>query len=140
MKPYYSDDAVTLYHGDCLDLMGELDDGSITHVITDPPYSKHVHGSSRSRRMQSANDRGGRYGADLRRNVDLGFDHITEDDMVRASAHFGRLAQRWVLTFSDVESCHLWRGHLIEQQENYCEVIANRLERIGASLFDEEGA
>lgn len=35
MTPYYSDDAVTIYHGDCRDLI----DGLVFDVIvTDPPY------------------------------------------------------------------------------------------------------
>ncbi len=106
-KPYYSDDTVTLYHGDCRDILPELDE--VDHVITDPPYSEHVHSTSRSRRMLSANDRGGRYGADLRRNVDLGFTHLSDDLRETIAAESARLAKRWIMAFSDVESCHLWR-------------------------------
>jgi DNA modification methylase len=36
--PYYADDAVTLHHGDCLDVMASLPDGSVDAVVTDPPY------------------------------------------------------------------------------------------------------
>lgn len=39
MKPYYADESVTLYHGDCLDLMSELPEASVDTVLTDPPYS-----------------------------------------------------------------------------------------------------
>ena len=35
MKPYYEDDAVTIYHGDCMDLLPLL---SFDCVVTDPPY------------------------------------------------------------------------------------------------------
>src|SRR5690606_27304379 len=38
MKPYYSDDSVTLYHGDCLDVMASMPDASADAVVTDPPY------------------------------------------------------------------------------------------------------
>jgi len=38
MKPYYQDDYVTIYNGDCLKLMTDIPDGSIDAIITDPPY------------------------------------------------------------------------------------------------------
>jgi site-specific DNA-methyltransferase (adenine-specific) len=36
---YYSDESVTLYHGDCIEIMAELGDGTVDAVLTDPPYS-----------------------------------------------------------------------------------------------------
>lgn len=41
MKPYYDDGQVTLYHGDCRDVLPTLD--RVDHVITDPPYSEASH-------------------------------------------------------------------------------------------------
>ena len=38
MNPHYSDDMVTLYHGDCIDVMRSLPDCSVDAVVTDPPY------------------------------------------------------------------------------------------------------
>lgn len=38
MNPYYEDDLVTVYHGDCLEELKKLDDCSVDAVITDPPY------------------------------------------------------------------------------------------------------
>ncbi len=38
MKPYYSDDSVTLWHGDCLEVLRSLPDSSVDSVVTDPPY------------------------------------------------------------------------------------------------------
>ena len=35
---YYSDDMVTLHHGDCVEVMRELPDNSVDAVVTDPPY------------------------------------------------------------------------------------------------------
>ena len=38
MTHYYQDDYVTLYHGDCLEKMKSIPDGSVDMVLTDPPY------------------------------------------------------------------------------------------------------
>ena len=38
MDPHYQDATITLYHGDCLDVLRELDDCSVDAVVTDPPY------------------------------------------------------------------------------------------------------
>jgi len=37
MKPYYADDYVTLYHGDCRELLPSI--GPVDAMVTDPPYS-----------------------------------------------------------------------------------------------------
>ena len=45
MKPYYSDESVTLYHGDCRDLIPLLPvEGAV--LVTDPPYGI-AHASNR---------------------------------------------------------------------------------------------
>ena len=36
MKPYYQDDAVTIYHGDCREILPQLE--PVDLVLTDPPY------------------------------------------------------------------------------------------------------
>lgn len=36
--PYYSDDYVTLYHGDCLEVMNDLPGLRVDMVLSDPPY------------------------------------------------------------------------------------------------------
>lgn len=48
-EPYYQDDLVTLYHGDCLGVLRDLPTGSVDAVVTDPPYSSG--GMVRSDRM-----------------------------------------------------------------------------------------
>lgn len=97
--------------GDCLDPVSglvSLGDGDIQSgvdvVMTDPPYSEHVH----SRSMRGAV---GWKGAPCER-ADLGFDSLDGRTLLTASAQFERLARRWVLVFSDVESAHLWRESL----------------------------
>src|SRR5262245_44261587 len=36
MKPYYQDNAVTIYHGDCREILPHLE--PVDLVLTDPPY------------------------------------------------------------------------------------------------------
>ena len=38
MKAHYEDQGVTLYHGDCIEVMRGLTDNSVHAVVTDPPY------------------------------------------------------------------------------------------------------
>lgn len=37
-QPYYSDDLVTVYEGDCLAVLAQLSAASVDAVVTDPPY------------------------------------------------------------------------------------------------------
>lgn len=37
-EPYYSDDYVTLYHGDALEILPTIRSSSVAAVVTDPPY------------------------------------------------------------------------------------------------------
>lgn len=38
MNPYYQDEAVTLWHGDALEVLRHLSDGSVDCCVTSPPY------------------------------------------------------------------------------------------------------
>lgn len=38
MKPYYEDGSVTIYHGDCREVIPNMADKSLDLVATDPPY------------------------------------------------------------------------------------------------------
>lgn len=39
-EPFYSDDVVTLYLGDCRDVLSDLPRASVDLIVTDPPYGK----------------------------------------------------------------------------------------------------
>ena len=51
VTPYYSDDTVTIYHGDCRDILPTL--GVSDLVVTDPPYMIGSMSASRSRTARS---------------------------------------------------------------------------------------
>jgi site-specific DNA-methyltransferase (adenine-specific) len=121
MKPYFEDSACIIYHGDCCDILPRLDrcDG----VITDPPYSDYVH--SKSRRGGSDGltlDGSGRsvQGASFNRVKEFGFEALTSATRLTVSAQVARLARRWSLVFSDIESAHLWREDLTAFNLDYC--------------------
>jgi len=38
VEPYHQDERVTLYHGDCLQVLADLPADSVDAVVTDPPY------------------------------------------------------------------------------------------------------
>ncbi len=46
LKPYYEQDGIAIYHGDCRDVLPAL--GPVDHVMTDPPYSDDTHEGART--------------------------------------------------------------------------------------------
>lgn len=47
MKPYYEHAGITIYHGDCLEILPQLEDLSAAMMFTDPPYLReflHLYG------------------------------------------------------------------------------------------------
>ena len=43
MKPYFQNESVTLYHGDCFDILPTFAPGTFDAAITDPPYGHRNH-------------------------------------------------------------------------------------------------
>jgi site-specific DNA-methyltransferase (adenine-specific) len=84
-------------HADVLDLSAD-DFASFDCLITDPPYSAHVHANAAS--IGS----GGR-GSQER---DLGFAPLTPE-LLGAIANAANNVKRWSCIFSDFEGTHLWR-------------------------------
>lgn len=53
--PYYADEAVTLYHGDCREILPSLDLTDVALLLTDPPYGmdyKPLRGGDGSKRWK----------------------------------------------------------------------------------------
>lgn len=46
MKPFYQDKYVTIYHGDCRDILPSLE--PVDLVLTDPPYGEETHNGART--------------------------------------------------------------------------------------------
>jgi DNA modification methylase len=105
----------TLYQGDCVGVMKSF--SPVDHVITDPPYSHHVHSKSRAGGKGDLVKDG--YMASYSRAANLGFDAITEAQRSACAMEFARVAKRWVMAFSDIESCHLWRESFTQNGLDY---------------------
>lgn len=117
-EPYYDRDGITIYHGDCLEVLRSLD--AVDHTITDPPYARDVYV-----RLGSPNSHPPKAGepANLGRTFKLNNGARVKalaageigniDEMLPTVAYeIARLTRRWSIVYSDVESCHLWRMHL----------------------------
>lgn len=61
--PYYSDESVTLYNGDCLQLMRAMADESVDIVVTSPPYNMGLvpGGNGRGMYRPGASNKAGRF-------------------------------------------------------------------------------
>jgi DNA modification methylase len=113
MTPYFEEAGITIWHGDCREVLPTL--AAVDHVITDPPYGEHTHAkqwigaaltSDGKPRVSTA-------------HKELGFAAITVDQQAQFSCQAVRLARRWVLVFSDVEGVFGWRSALIGSGLDY---------------------
>ena len=132
MTPYYGPvDGITIYCGDCLDVLPTL--SVVEHVITDPPYSAMVHKQPRAgtRRLRGGEPSTLNAPSNLRRESEFGFDCITDEMRACVSHWMSVLARRWVLVFSDVESCSDWR-HELDTARGYDGGAALEYVRTGA--------
>jgi site-specific DNA-methyltransferase (adenine-specific) len=51
VTPYYQDDSVTIYHGDCREVLPLLEPSSVTLLWTDPPYGNNNHEGDFNQRL-----------------------------------------------------------------------------------------
>jgi DNA modification methylase len=111
IEPIYTDDWVTLYHGDCLEVLPEL--GTVDHVITDPPYEAAAH--TKGRRVLRGNAAARKVEAVISgaRESQLPFDPIDETTRAAVSPHIAS-AKRWALVFCQAEGAHKWDAALTD--------------------------
>ncbi len=140
-KPVYDADGITLYQGDCLEILPQLE--AVDHVITDPPYSRdvyvrlgapnsHAHSSDKSdiglgrtaKTMKQArksvlDGRSGKAQGINHQYSSMSIEKLAAgdighiDEMIEPLAvEFARIVTRWCIVYSDVETCHRWRAQL----------------------------
>jgi hypothetical protein len=106
LKPYFEleSDGIAIYLGEFQDVIAAVDcTGDV--MITDPPYSDHVHENARL----GANAPRAQSGMDISRALDFGFDPASLALRSALGAYAATSIKRWSLVFSDTESAHLWR-------------------------------
>lgn len=82
MRPYYEDKLVTLYHGDCREVVPAL--GALyDHFISDPPYDRETHAGATT----------------AAKPMEIGFAPVDQSDVMAAAAH----ASRWRVAFCSLE-------------------------------------
>lgn len=126
MTPFYQDEAVTLYLGDCCELMSSLE--PVDHCITDPPYARDVYlrvrgndsaggkspgkrGLTKMRALGAFGTAAAGNGARLKKLAAGEIGYI--DEMLPfVAAVLPGIVRRWVVAFSDVESSYMWRIEL----------------------------
>lgn len=81
--PYYQDEHVTLYHGDCLEVLSRMSAETVSAVITDPPYAERTHSNARSNRSGGVKGIGE-------------FEGVSEEFLRNALTECGRVSQGWV--------------------------------------------
>lgn len=101
MKPYFEQDGIQIFHGDCREILPTL--GPVDHVITDPPYAPRAMKNARSATMLQRRDG---------KVYDFGYAALSEGLRIDVAREISRLAQRWVIVWSDVETVHRWKRPL----------------------------
>jgi len=83
---YYADESVTLYHGDCREVLAGLEDRSVDCVITDPPYDARTHKGAKT-------NKGKGHGVKA-----VHFDSFSHERQIETFAELGRITRRWVVS------------------------------------------
>lgn len=106
MRPYYQDDAVTIYHGDCREILPQLE--PVDLVLTDPPYEVEAHTLQR-RKLGFTRSNGK---CELITDAALSFPPIDNELRLFAAHELVRLASGWALVFCQAEAVAAWRDAL----------------------------
>lgn len=69
MTPYFADEQVTIYHGDCRDVLDDLAPLGADLLLTDPPYGQQFAGKGNATRLANIRGDGARQGMRLTRQM-----------------------------------------------------------------------
>ncbi|MDQ3919003.1 MAG: site-specific DNA-methyltransferase [Acidobacteriota bacterium] len=105
MTPFYQDETTALYCADNREVLSALEDKSVDHVITDPPYSEHTHAKQWIGHALTS-EGAPRCSTNFK---ELSFAAITNEQIARFTSECARLSRRWSLIFCDLESIVDWR-------------------------------
>lgn len=109
MTPYYEDAAVTLYHGENLQVLGGLPE--VDHVIMDPPYAPRSMKNARSAEsIKHRRDGQAR---------EFGYAALSDGQRDSVAIAIGFLVRRWTLVWCDIESAMTWRAALEAGSQRY---------------------
>ena len=96
MKPYYEQDGITIYHGDCRDVLPSLADESVDVALTSPPYNMGLvpGGNGRGMYRPGASNKAGRFRGGYGQHADAmpqaeydGWQRQTLAEMWRVARH-----------------------------------------------------
>ena len=100
----------TLYHGDCLEVLPELDPfEGINHCISDPPYEAEAHRADRR-----VTRKGGAVVAER-----LSFGEIGDDTRFRVALLLKEMTEGWLILFCQAEGVALWRDAIVAAGAKY---------------------
>lgn len=104
-------DGVMLYHGDCLEVMADLE--PVDHCISDPPFEAEAHTLQRRKLGKTL-------GSDREIvSAPLNFDAITSEQRTDVARRVSALSKGWALVFCQAEAVSDWRVSFEEAGASY---------------------
>lgn len=93
-----------VFLADGIDELRRMPAKSVSAIITDPPYSNHVHSKQTRFTRSNLRDNGG-----TSYTYDLGFEAISAESRIDAALAFVRATSGWIILFTDAESVTAWK-------------------------------
>lgn len=108
MRPYFEENGIVIYHGNCREIMATLE--RVDVVITDPPYADRTHKGALTNKLDNAPKGYRQGGAQL-----ITFDSFTDEVFTAFARQCLGLARRWVVMTCDHRHAALtfdWPEHV----------------------------